>query len=247
MPLTSAIGRICVAFAILASAACTGASDSSSPVETASGPPEQFADLQIVEALPPPQNTNLGKDELIAKNDLLEIDFFQVDELDRMSRVDSNGNISLPLIGRLQAAGRKIPELETEIERRYETKFLQNPDVTVFMKESAGNRVTIDGAVRKPGIYPVSSTSSLLEIIALAGGFSEIADENKLYVFRAFGDKKLVANYSVQQIRAGKRRDPKIFGGDVIVSFSSSSKVAANNLREALGIASRAASLAAPL
>jgi polysaccharide export outer membrane protein len=246
MHLTRAIGRICTAFAILASAACTGASGNSSSVETASGPPAQFADLQIVEALPPPPNTNLGADELIAKNDLLEIDFFQVDKLDRTTRVDSNGNISLSLIGRLEAAGLKIPELETEIEQRYGAKYLQNPDVTVFMKESAGNRVTIDGQVRKPGIYPVSSTSSLLEIIALAGGFSEIADENKVYVFRTLGDRKLVANHSVKQIRAGKRRDPKIYGGDVIVSFSSSSKVAASNLREALGIASRAASLATP-
>ena len=108
------------------------------------------------------------------------------------------------------------------------------------MKESAGQRVTVDGQVRKPGIYPVSSNATLLQVIAQAGGFQDIADESKLYVFREFGDKKLVANYNVSQIRTGKQQDPRIFGGDVIVSFASGTKIAARNLREALGIASSA-------
>lgn len=201
----------------------------------------QYEDLQLVPKLPPPNNTNQGADELIAVNDLLEIDVFQVDDLDRTVRVDPKGNISMSLIGRVAAAGKTIPDLESEIERLYGVNYLQKPEVTVFMKESSGNRITIDGEVRKPGIYPTSSTSTLLEIIAVAGGFTKLADDRKLYVYRAFGDKKLVANYDVKQIRAGKARDPRIFGGDVIVSFTSDAKVAAQNLKEALGIAGRAA------
>lgn len=203
-------------------------------------------DLEVVAALPPPAETNNGADELVAENDLIEVDVFQVDELDRTVRVDSKGQISLSLIGVVDARGKTIPQLEQEIEARYREKYLQNPDVSVFMKESAGQRVTIDGSVIKPGIYPVSSTSTLLQVIALAGGFREIADEKKLYVFRQYGERKLVANYSVADIRAGKKSDPRIFGGDVIVSFDSSAKVAARNLREALGLASSAV-LMAPL
>ena len=84
-------------------------------------------------------------------------------------------------------------------------------------------------------------------MIALAGGFDELADESKLYVYRDFGDRKLVANYNVKQIREGKLSDPPVYGGDVIVSFQSGGKIAARNLREALGIASSAVRVAAPL
>jgi len=200
-------------------------------------------DLEIVSSLPAPPATNNGEDDLIAENDLLEVDVFQVDELDRTVRVDSKGQISLSLIGGVDAKGRTLTDLSREIEKRYAAKYLQNPEVSVFMKESAGQRVTVDGSVIKPGVYAVSSTSTLLQVIALAGGFQEIADDRKLYVFRQIGQKKLVANYSVADIRAGKKADPRIFGGDVIVSFQSGAKVAAKNLREALGIASSAVRL----
>ena len=208
---------------------------SEAPVGTRDG------DLEVVSALPAPAKTNNGRDELVAENDLLEVDVFQVDELDRTVRVDSNGRISLALIGALDAKGKTIPQLEAEIEAKYGSNYLQNPEVSVFMKESAGQRVTVDGSVNKPGIYPVTSTTTLLQIVAQAGGFKEIADEKKLFVFRQYGDRKLVANYSVAEIRTGKKADPRIFGGDVIVSFDSSAKIAARNLREALGLASSAA------
>lgn len=203
-----------------------------------------YKDLQIVPRLPPPPNTNQGADDLIAENDLLEIQVFQVDELNRTVRVDSNGRINLALIGYVDAKGKTIPQLEAEIEKRYGAKYLQHPDVTVFMKESAGQRVTIDGKVRTPGIYPVSSTSTLMQVIAQAGGFGDTADESKIYVFRDFNGKKLVANYNVARIREGKQPDPRIYGGDVIISFESGTKVAAQNLRQALGIASSATFLA---
>lgn len=239
---------ICVVvFVLHACSTSTSSVTSYSPVnaESSLNVAADYEDLQLVPNLPPPQNTNQGIDELIAVNDLLEIDVFQVDDLDRTVRVDPSGNISMSLIGRVVAAGRTIPDLESEIERLYGINYLQKPEVTVFMKESSGKRITIDGEVRKPGIYPTSSTSTLLEIIAVAGGFTPLADDKKLYVYREFGNKKLVANFNVKEIRAGKLRDPRIFGGDVIVSFTSDAKVAAQNLKEALGIAGRAAFIGA--
>ncbi|MCC2099392.1 MAG: polysaccharide export protein [Hyphomicrobiales bacterium] len=201
-------------------------------------------DLQLVSALPAPDNTDNGTEERLAKNDLIKVDVFQVDELDRTVKIDTQGRINLALIGTVPAAGKTIPELETEIERAYSAKYLQNPEVSVFVEESAGQQITVDGAVRKPGIYSASSSSTLLQVVAQAGGFSEIADDQKTYIFRVVGGKKLVANYNVKQIRNGKVRDPRVFGGDVIVSFQSGSKVAMRNLREALGVATSASSLA---
>ncbi len=204
-------------------------------------------DLRVVGVLPPPQNTRQGADQLISENDLLEVDVFQVDDLDRTVRVDSNGRITMPLIGAIQAAGKTIPAVELELERVYGGKYLQSPEITVFMKESSGQRMTLDGQFNKPGIYPTTTSSSLLQAVAQASGFTPLADESKVYVFRKIGQTKLVANYSIKDIRKGKKRDPRLFGGDVVVAFTSSSKVAINNLKSALGLASSAARLAVPL
>ncbi len=132
------------------------------------------------------------------------------------------------------------------MEKKYNAKYLQSPDITIYMKESAGQRVTMDGEFSKPGIYPTASNSTLLQAVALAGGLTKIADEKKIFVFRQYGAQKLVANYSIKDIRAGENRDPRLFGGDVVVAFTSRSKVAAQNLREALGVATSASRLVVP-
>jgi len=202
--------------------------------------------LQIVKVLPPPPSTGAIGDVRISENDLLEIDVFQVNDLDRTVKVQSNGAISLPLIGEVKAAGLTLVELEAVLKRRYSQKYLQNPEISVFMKESAGQRVTMDGKFTKPGIYAIDSQTSLLQVVAQAGGLTELADEDKLYVYRTYPGGREVANYSVADIRAAKIRDPRIYGGDIVVAFSSSTKIARQNLKEALGVAVSATRIATP-
>lgn len=201
--------------------------------------------LRMVSDLPPPANSSGGSEQAVAADDVLEVDVFQVDNLDRTVQVDASGRISLPLIGAITAQGKTIRQLEEEIEGRYGAQYLQSPDVTIFLKESARQRVTVDGEVGRSGIYPVSSSATLMDAIALAGGLNGVADASKVYVYRDAGDgTKLVANYNVTQIRNGAAKNPRIFGGDVVVVFTSQSKIAINNLKEALGIASNAARIA---
>jgi len=200
--------------------------------------------LTVVRDLPPPTNTQNGQEQPLAPNDVLEIDVFQADSLDRTVQIDAAGRVNLPLIGAVDAAGKSVRTLEQEIEAAYGRNYLQNPDVTIFLKESFGQRVTIDGEVTKAGVYPVSSSSTLLETIALAGGFRQIADQSKVYVYRDIGGRKLVANFDVAEIRSGRRPNPRIYGGDVIIVFTSQTKVAMQNLKEALGIATSASRLA---
>lgn len=200
--------------------------------------------LQVVKELPAPQDTQNGSEQPLSPNDLLEINVFQVNNLNRTVQIDAGGQISLPLIGTVKAAGKTVRQLEREIETAYGAKYLQSPDVTVFVKESAGQRITVDGEVNRAGIYPVSSNATLLDAIALAGNVSPIGDASKVFVYRNVGQNTLVANYNVEQIRAGKTHNPRIFGGDKIVVFTSKSKIAINNLKDALGIASSAARIA---
>lgn len=244
--------RVCLLVASLAVAACSSSGSGTSSTATSStvlalqssaGGGGTGA-LRMVPELPPPSNTREGLDQPLAASDVLQIDVFQADTLDRTVQIDSTGRVSLPLVGTVTAAGKTVRELETELERAYGARYLQSPDITVFLKESFGQRVTIDGEVAKAGIYPVSSSSTLIEAVALAGGFRAVADPSKVYVYRDVGSQRLVANYDVGQIRNGKKPNPKIYGGDVIVVFTSSSKVAMQNLKEALGLASNAARLA---
>lgn len=249
----SHVGTTFVVLASLAMSACTSTSSttpsSSSSVDalqltSSSTPLGSGGALQVVKDLPAPQNTQNGSEQPLSPNDVLEVNVFQVDNLNRTVQVDAGGQISLPLIGTVTAAGKTVRQLEQEIETAYGSNYLQSPDVTVFVKESIGQRITVDGEVNKAGIYPVSSNSSLLDAIALAGNFSPIGDAKKVFIYRNIGTNTLVANYNVEAIRAGKARNPRIYGGDKVVVFASSSKIAVNNLKDALGIASSAARIA---
>jgi polysaccharide export outer membrane protein len=235
--------------------AVSGCSSTDTPTSVAGGTTQDVlalqgstggrsGELRVVRDLPPPTDTQDGQEQPLAPNDIIEVDVFQADSLDRTVQIDSAGRISLPLIGPIQAAGKSVRALEKEIEAAYGRNYLQNPDVTVFLKESFGQRVTIDGEVAKAGVYPVSASSTLMETIALAGGFRPIADQSKVYVYRDVGGQKLVANYDVAEIRTGRKANPRIYGGDVIIVFTSQTKVAMQNLKEALGIATSASRLA---
>ncbi|MER8785989.1 polysaccharide export protein [Mesorhizobium sp. M1006] len=249
----SHMSTLFVLLASLAMSACTSTSSttpsSSSSVDalqltSSSTPLSGGGALQVVKDLPAPQNTQNGSEQPLSPNDVLEVNVFQVDNLNRTVQVDAGGQISLPLVGTITAAGKTVRQLEQEVETAYGAKYLQSPDVTIFVKESIGQRITVDGEVNKAGIYPVSSNSSLLDAIALAGNFSPIGDASKVFVYRTIGQNTLVANYNVEAIRAGKMRNPRIYGGDKVVVFASKSKIAMNNLKDALGVASSAARIA---
>lgn len=222
----------------------SGVSSDALAIASNASSPAADGELRVVDELPAPSNTGGGADQPLSANDVIEVDVFQVDDLDRTVQIDSSGQISLPLVGAVAAAGKTVRVLEQELEGRYGANYLQAPEITIFVKESSGQRVTVDGEVVKAGIYPVSSRSTLLEVIAVAGGFREVADATKVYVFRDIDGAKVVAHYDVNAIRGGKRGDPRIYGGDVIVIFPSKGKMAVRNLKEALGLASGAARLA---
>ena len=191
----------------------------------------------FVTYLPPVTNRGVGHPHLIDVGDLLEVDVYQEDSLDKTVRVDSTGQILLPLIGTTPAAGRTIQGLARTLESKYRGSHLQDPEITVFIAETREPKITVDGAVENPGLYPVNEDTTLLQVIASVGGFTDLADPSRVYVFRDYFGQKLVANYSVTAIREGRIADLKIFEGDTIVSFQSNGKVALRNAGQVLGIA----------
>ncbi len=147
-------------------------------------------------ALPPPDTTSAsgayegGTDYHIGAQDLLEISVFGVPDLNRTVRVNSNGQISLPLIGGMHAGGKTIPELEQSVGEMLSKSYLQNPQVTVFVKEFTSQRITLEGSVKTPGIYPITGKTTLIQAIAIAGGLDPLADLSGVVLFRHVEGKK---------------------------------------------------------
>jgi polysaccharide export outer membrane protein len=186
-----------------------------------------------VTALPPPDTTAASgayegaTDYRIGAMDLLEISVFGVQDLDKEVRVNSNGQISLPLVGGVMAGGRTIPELEAELAKKYADGFLQNPQVSVFVKEYSSQRITLEGAVKKPGIYPITGRTSLLQAIALAEGVDDkIADLGGIVLMRQVEGKRQAAVFDLRLVRKGLVDDPQVYGDDIIVVEQSGSKSA---------------------
>lgn len=161
----------------------------------------------------------IAKDYRISGNDLIDVDLPDIDSVKRTLRVNAAGFVSLPLIGPVQIAGLTSEEAEQRIAERYKEKYLQNPQVSVFIKEFTAERITVDGAVAKPGIYPLTGQITLLRVLALAGGFGPIADSSAVVLFRVdeTTKKREMLTFDVEKIRAGKSEDPLVKGDDLIV------------------------------
>ncbi len=180
--------------------------------------------------LPAPDTTTAsgayegGTDYRIGASDLLKISVFGVQELERQARVNSNGQITLPLIGGVMAGGKTIPELEKELADKYSDGYLQNPQVSVFVEEFTSQRVTVEGAVGKPGIYPLTGRTTLLQAIAMAQGMDELADQRGVVLFRQVNGERQAAAFDMSMVRSGEMHDPVIYGDDIIVVERSGSK-----------------------
>jgi polysaccharide export outer membrane protein len=149
--------------------------------------------------------------------DVLEVEVFGAADLTRSVRVTEGGEITLPLIGRVRAAGQTVSELEAEIARRLEENYLENPQVTVFVKEYMSQRVTVEGAVREPGIYSLTGRTSLLQVIALSNGLDELANPKGIVIYRNLDGQRYAAAFDIREIRAGRMVDPEVLGNDIVV------------------------------
>jgi len=117
------------------------------------------------------------RDYKIGPEDLLEISVFEEEKLNKTARVSSQGNISLPLLGVLRVKGLTATELEKEIRDLLAEKYLQDPQVSVFIKEYRSQRISVIGRVERSGVLEVTGPKTVLDILAQAGGLKEDAGQ----------------------------------------------------------------------
>jgi len=117
------------------------------------------------------------KDYQVGPEDLLNVQFFGNDNLNREIRVNGQGEISLPLVGDIKVAGKSPLDIEKQLVKLYGSNYLKNPSITVNVKEYRHQRVSITGAVAKPGTYEMIGPKTLLEMLATAGGLQDHSAE----------------------------------------------------------------------
>lgn len=164
----------------------------------------------------------------ITASDLLEVEVFGVSALKRTVRVNTNGQIAMPLIGNLTVAGLTPADAEALVALQYKNKnFLQDPQVSIFVKEFTTQRITLDGALLKPGIYPLTGQITLLRALALGGGSGPMADMENVMLFRLMPDgRSVMEKFDVDKIRRGEAPDPPLQGDDVVVVNRDSKRTA---------------------
>lgn len=186
-------------------------------------PLQSTANLTVVEGatgLPDPSRDDLvapDRASLIGPLDLIEVRVFNVPQLSGEMQVDAGGRISMPLVGTMDAGGRTASELSDAIEASLRGRYVRDPDVTINIKSSVSQVVTIDGQVVEPGLYPVTNQMTLLRAVASAKGLSEFAKLDDVVILRTVNGQRMAAMYNIAAIRRGVYADPAIHANDVVV------------------------------
>lgn len=131
-----------------------------------------------------------NRDYKIGPQDLLEISVFEAEKLNKTVRVSSQGNVNLPLIGVLKVKGLTPEELEKEIRSLLAEKYLQDPHVSVLIKEFRNQRISVMGSVKNPGVFDVTGTRTILDLLAMAGGLREDSGQ-LLFLLRPTKEEEL--------------------------------------------------------
>lgn len=147
---------------------------------------------------------------IIGDDDLLAINVWKEPDISRQVPVRSDGKISLPLVGEVKAAGETPLKLERDLEARLKN-YIDEPEVTVIVQQINSQKFNILGQVNHPGSFTLANSATVLDAIALAGGFRDFAKQKSVYVLRANADgseTRIPFNY--KQVLKGKNPEQNI-------------------------------------
>ena len=129
-----------------------------------------------------------GDDYRIGPEDLLSISVFEAPELNRTVRVSAGGEISLPLVGWIRAAGLTPHTLESVLEELLRRTYMKDPHVSVFVQEMQSHTVSVFGAVKQPGVFQIRGAKTLVEMLSMAQGLAEDAGDTVLVMHQTQPD-----------------------------------------------------------
>ena len=175
--------------------------------------PRDAAAYAVIPAAPA-----VGMDYRITADDVLRVQIYHEPGLSlEDAEVTAAGMVRMPLIGDVPVAGLSASEASDVIAGRLGERYLVSPQVTVFVKNAVGRRITVDGEVREPGLYPIEGRIGLLQALALAKGPRRLASLKQIIVVRQTEGQRKAASFDLNAIRRGEASDPEILPGDTII------------------------------
>lgn len=160
----------------------------------------------------------IGTPFVIGSYDELVIDVFGFDELSKRDvTVDGAGRISFPIAGVIDAAGLSPGELQDRLVQRLRAGHIRDPQVSVNLKKTLSQVVTVDGQVKMPGVYPVIGQMTLMRAVATARGLDEFAKLDDVVILRTVSGQRYAALYNLAAIRRGNYQDPAIYANDTVI------------------------------
>jgi len=167
----------------------------------------------------------VSSEYIIGAEDVLDVTVWRNPDLSKQVQVRPDGRISMPIIRDITAVGKTPTQLAEEMMMKLK-EYVQNPVVSVTLKEVNSSNIFVLGEIARPGRYPLKSKTTLLQGITIAGGFTPIAARNQIVIFRftdnAPGMKRLTASYDDIVLRGGIAENFELKSGDTVVVPSES-------------------------
>lgn len=169
--------------------------------------------------------------------DQLRITVFRVPDLTGEYQVTGDGFLDLPLLGQVDARNQTPAQLAENLERRYGERYLNQPDVSIRVINSNQRNVTVEGGVRRPGVFALTGKSDLLTLIALGNGIDpDNGNAKRVAIFRRINGATAAAAYDLIAVRRGEMPNPAVYPGDIIVVDSNSLRATLRDVLQALPV-----------
>jgi protein involved in polysaccharide export with SLBB domain len=157
------------------------------------------------------------EDTTMGPGDVFEVRVFGEEKLSGKYQVGPDGNIRFPLVGVVPARGREADQVATEIaDRLKQGQYLREPHVSIYVLESNSRRVSVLGAVAKPGTFPIVPGMTVVQAVSNAGGFTPLASKDDSVVTRRVNGKLERYRIPVSQITRGDLDDFPLRAGDIV-------------------------------
>jgi polysaccharide biosynthesis/export protein len=163
-----------------------------------------------------PNEERAGADYVVEPGDMLSVRVFNQESMSTRARVRSDGRISAPFVGDVSVAGKAPVAVAHDLEARLKT-FVVNPVVTVTVDEFAQPAVAVVGEVAHPGVYNIDGQSGVLRALALAGGITDYASHDNVYVLRHGGPQRVRFTYRALTDNEPHAASFRLRGGDTVV------------------------------
>ena len=162
--------------------------------------------------LPPPVD-----DATLGAGDVFDVRVYGEEELSSTYRVDSDGTIDFPLIGSIKVLGLEPPQVTALLEKELrDRQLLVDPQVSILIKEYNSKRISVIGAVDRPGTFPLTEGLTVVQAITLAGGFTNLANRNATVLTRRTGEETKKYRIAVDDVTRRGAKDPLVGPGDII-------------------------------